>query len=128
MPKVKIDIMEGRTAEHKKQLLNLVHDALVESIKIPDYDRTQILNEHKPDHFERPSGKTDLYTSIEIIMFPGRSLEAKRNLYRAIARNLKTIGIDENDIMVILIEPAMENWGIQGKPATDMDLGFKIDV
>ncbi len=128
MPKIKIDIIEGKSNEYKKQLLNIVHDSLVEAIKIPDYDRIQILNEHKSTNFEIPPGKTENYTSIEILMFPGRSLEAKRKLYDLITRNLKTLGIDEKDIMVILIEPPLENWGIVGKPAVDIDLGFKIDV
>lgn len=81
MPKIKIDIIEGKSNEYKKQLLNIVHDSLVEAIKIPDYDRIQILNEHKSTNFEIPPGKTENYTSIEILMFPGRSLEAKRKLY-----------------------------------------------
>ena len=30
--------------------------------------------------------------------------------------------------MIVLIEPPMENWGVLGKPATDLDPGFRIDV
>src|SRR5690554_6773223 len=129
MPKIKIDILEGKSDEYKGQLLNIVHESLVEAIKIPDYDRIQILNEYKSSNFEIPPGKSKNYTSIEIIMFPGRSLEAKRRLYDLITKNLKTsLRIEEKDVMIILLEPPLQNWGIVGKPATDIDLGFKTDV
>lgn len=128
MPKVIIDILEGRSEEHKKALLDAVHHALVEALKIPDDDRIQILNEHKRTHFELPPDKSELYTSIEIKMFAGRSLEAKRTLYRSLATNLNKLGIEPHDFMVILHETAMENWGIRGLPASEINIGFKIDV
>lgn len=128
MPKIRIDILEGKSEQYKKQLLNIVHDSLVEAIKIPDYDRIQILNEHKAANFEIPPGKTENYTSIEILMFPGRSIEAKRALYRILTENLSSLGIKEYDVMIILIEPPLESWGVLGKPASEIELGFKIDV
>jgi len=100
----------------------------VEVIKIPDHDRIQILQEHRPEHFEVPPGKSDKYTSIEILMFPGRSLDTKRRLYETMVRNPGTLSIEPLDIMVILLEPPLENWGVVGKAAFDIDLGFKIDL
>ncbi|CAG5092860.1 Uncharacterized protein TXXE_18940 [Thermobacillus xylanilyticus] len=37
-----------------------------------------------------PPGKTDNYTSIEMLMFPGRSREAKRRICELITKNLKS--------------------------------------
>lgn len=128
MPKVKIDIIEGRSREHKTRLLEAVHEALVDALKIPEDDRIQILQEHKEENFEIPPYKTELFTIIEITMFAGRSIEAKKNLYKAIAEKLEPLGIMPYDIMVILLEPGLENWGIRGLPASEIDLGFKIDV
>jgi 4-oxalocrotonate tautomerase family enzyme len=102
--------------------LDAVHEALVEAIKIPDEDRTQILQEHKESHFEIPRGKSELLTIVEITMFPGRSLEAKRELYRKIAEKFEQLGISKQDIMIILHEPSKENWGIKGVPASEMNL------
>lgn len=129
MPRIRIDILEGKPEEYKRKLLDIVHDALVEAIRIPDWDRTQILQEHKRANFDIPPGKSDKYTCIEILMFPGRSLEAKRKIYELITRNLKSaLGVDESDVSIILLEPPMENWGVLGKPASEIDIGFKIDV
>lgn len=81
MPLVRIEVIEGRTAEEKRALLAAVHAALVEALRVPDWDRTQRLYELPSEDFERPPEKSDRYTLIEITMFPGRSLEAKRRLY-----------------------------------------------
>ncbi len=62
-------------------------------------------------------------------MFPGRSTNAKRHLYQALVRNLAPLGIAPSDVFIVLHEPAMENWGVRGGfPASEVDLGFKVDV
>jgi phenylpyruvate tautomerase PptA (4-oxalocrotonate tautomerase family) len=129
-PLVKIEIRKGKTKEYKKAILNGVHDALVEAIKIPDYDRFQRIYELDENNFEVPETKTDKVTLIEITMFQGRSIEAKKALYKLINHNLaKNPGIDGNDITIVLLEPPLENWGVMGgKPANEVDLGFNITV
>jgi phenylpyruvate tautomerase PptA (4-oxalocrotonate tautomerase family) len=129
MPLVRIEIVKGRTTVDKKQLLEGVHAALVEAFEIPDDDRTQRLIEHDPSNFEIPPGGGERYTLIEITAFPGRSATAKRRLYEAIVRNLEAGGVRASDISVVLHEPPLENWGIRGgRPASDVDLGFRVDV
>lgn len=63
-------------------------------------------------------------------MFKGRSLKAKKELYQVIIENLcKNPGITGYDIMIILLEPPLENWGVRGgKPASEIYFDFKIDV
>jgi phenylpyruvate tautomerase PptA (4-oxalocrotonate tautomerase family) len=129
MPLVRIEILKGRTAGDRQQLLDAVHDALVEAFSIPEDDRTQRIVEHDPENFEIPPGASQCYTLIEITAFPGRSGTAKRSLYEAIVRNLATAGVPAQDILVILLEPPMEDWGIRGgKPANEVDLGYRVDV
>jgi 4-oxalocrotonate tautomerase family enzyme len=130
MPLVKITIRKGKSTEYKKALLNGVHEALVQSFKIPEHDRFQMLYELDKDCFEVPLSKTDNVTVIEITVFKGRSNEAKKQLYKSIVDNLaKNPGIKGDDIMIVLHEPPLENWGIRGgKSASEVNLGFKIDV
>lgn len=129
MPLVSISIQKGRTADEKRALLDAVHSSLVEALKIPDYDRNQRINEYAAEDFEIPPGKTNKFTLIEITVFPGRSMEAKRNLYQGIVRNLGQLDIDPMDVFIVLYEPPMENWGIRGGiPASEVDLGFQVDV
>lgn len=130
MPIVKISILKGKADDYKKALLDGVHDALVDTIKIPDYDRFQRLYEFENNNFEYPQNKTNNVTIIEITLFKGRSFKAKKALYSAIINNLAlNPGIDGNDITIVLLEPSLENWGIKGgKPANEVDIGFNIKV
>ncbi len=130
MSLVKIEIRKGKSPEYNKALLDGVHRALVQTIKILDYDRTQRLYELDADNFEATPNKTDNITVIEIVMFKGRSIEAKKQLYKTIVNNLaENPGIKGDDIIIILHEPSLENWGIRGgQPANEINLGFKIDV
>jgi len=62
-------------------------------------------------------------------LFAGRSMDAKRALFKAVAANLAELGAPETEVKTILIEVPTENWGLRGGyPASELDLGFKIDV
>jgi 4-oxalocrotonate tautomerase family enzyme len=130
MPLVKISLLKGKDPEYKRALLNGVHSALVESFLIPDSDRMQMIYELDNDSFDIPLDKTDQFLIIEIVAFQGRSFEAKKKLYRAVIEKLgRSPGITGDDILIILHEPPKENWGIRGgRPASDVDLGFKVEV
>src|SRR5215207_2845612 len=114
MPLIRIEIREGWLSAEKSGLLDAIHAAAVEALRIPDEDRTQILTEHPADAFEIPPGKGERFTLVEITMFAGRSLDAKRHLYRAVVRNLGRLGIPPSDVLIALREVALENWGIRG--------------
>jgi phenylpyruvate tautomerase PptA (4-oxalocrotonate tautomerase family) len=129
MPLVRIEILKGRSVAEKKRLFQVVHESLVEAFAIPDSDRTQRLIEHDPENFEIEPGHSEKYTLVEITAFPGRSPEAKRALYAAIVRNLGAAGVPADDVLVVLHEPPMQNWGIGGgRSADEVDLGFRVDV
>ncbi len=129
MPLVRIEILKGRPALERKRLLQGVHAALVEAFAIPEDDRTQRLIEHDPENLEIPPGHSENYTLVEITAFPGRSPSAKRALYKAIIRNLGEAGVPAEDVLIVVHEPLMENWGIRGgRSADEVDLGFRVDV
>ena len=110
-------------------VIDAVQSALREALKIPEADRTLRLIQHPASHFALPPGRGEKFTLIEITMFSGRSMGAKRNLYQAIVRNLGALDVPPLDIKITLIEAPPENWGLRGgMPASEIDLGFKIDV
>ncbi|MGB8399266.1 tautomerase family protein [Bradyrhizobium sp.] len=112
-----------------KTIIDAVQSALREALKIPEADRTLRLIEHPVSHFAVPPGRGEKYTLIEVTMFSGRSMDAKRRPYQTIVRNLATLGVPPFDIKITLIETPPENWGLRGgMPASEIDLGFKIDV
>lgn len=129
MPVVRIEIYKGFDNTYKKNILDGVHRALVDSFKIKDSDRNQLISEFDDSSFERSTGKSRSFVIIEITAFKGRSREAKRILYRKIFENLEASpGIKQNDILVIIKEPELVNWGLNGKCADEIDLGFNVNV
>lgn len=131
MPSVLIEIRKKYTIEKERALMDAVHLAIQEAFKILPTDKNVRLFVHEPHRFACPPNKNnpDLYTHISIDCFTGRSLEAKRNLYRAIVQNLESLEIPKDHIKILLREITRENWGIRGGQAgCDIELGFKIDV
>jgi phenylpyruvate tautomerase PptA (4-oxalocrotonate tautomerase family) len=130
MPLVQIDVQHGHSTAHRRAILDGVHAALVECFKIPDHDRIQVMREHAAENFDRPPGRSDSFTVVQLVAFAGRSREAKRDVFAAIVRNLQQApGIDPLDVFIVLCEPPRDNWGIRGgQQASGLDLGFKIDV
>ena len=129
MPLAKIEVRKSRPADEIADIIEAVYKAQREALKVPEGDSQIRYFEHKPEHFAVPPGKTENYTLVEIALFPGRSLEAKRNLYKSIVRRFGDLGIDQTDILIVLNEPPLDNWGIKGgSPASEVDIGFNLNV
>jgi hypothetical protein len=128
MPNTLIATRAGWISE-PQAVIAAIHSALREALKIPEADRTLRLIEHSASHFAVPPGRGEKFTLVEVTMFSGRSMSAKRALYQAVVRNLAAVGVPPLDIKITVIETPPENWGLRGgTPASELDLGFKIDV
>jgi len=129
MPLVRLEVRQGRSATQKQALLDAAHAALVEALGIPDHDRMQRIVEHARDDLELPPGSSDDFVLVEVTMFAGRSRQAKRLLYQALVRNFGMLGVAPANVLVVLQEPPMDNWGIRGgQMASEVDLGFEVQV
>ena len=116
MPIVKVSMLEGKTPEYKKTVLDSIHDGLVESIGIEDWDRFQRVEEFSKSDFEKPDFKSDDFMIIELSIFPGRTKEMKGRLIDCICGNLKNrLAVEPADVFIFINEPPLENWGIGGK-------------
>ena len=110
-------------------MIEAVQSALVSAFKIPDWDRDVVLDVYDENRRIVSTGRSERYTRIEIVGIAARSMDAKRALFKAIADNLEVVGVPRNETRVYLIEPPPESWGIKGGvPASEADLGFKINV
>lgn len=131
MPAVTIETRCQRSPLDESALIDAVHQALVYAFQIPAHDRDIRLIVHEPHRFACPPHLAEpaLFTLISIDAFAGRSLDAKRTLYRTIVDNLAELDIPANHIGILLREIPTMNWGVRGgQAACDLDLGFKIAV
>jgi phenylpyruvate tautomerase PptA (4-oxalocrotonate tautomerase family) len=129
MPMTKIELGQPWAAEEKQRLVDVVHGAMVEALKIPVHDKLIRIQEYGPGDFIVQPECSQNYVLVEICMFSGRSLDAKRKLYQLIVDGLETLGVARIDTRIVLHDIPKDNWGIRGGvPASEVDLGFKVDV
>lgn len=131
MPSTLIEVRREYTEIEEVAIIDAVHDALVAAFQIPRGDKHVRLVSHEPHRFSYSPGlaRPELYTLVAIDCFAGRSIEAKRNLYREIVTRLEVLGIPADHVTIVLRESALENWGVRGgQAACDIDLGFDVNV
>jgi Tautomerase enzyme len=129
MPDVLAEVRQGWIGDRAPAFLEAIHAGIVEALHTPEDDKILRLVEHPPSHFTIPRSASERYTHIEITMFAGGTLAAKRALYQAIVRNLEPLGLPPADVKIILIEVLSESVGFRGgKAAADLDIGYAIEV
>jgi phenylpyruvate tautomerase PptA (4-oxalocrotonate tautomerase family) len=131
VPHVLIETRSERSEAEETAIIDAVHGALVRAFRIPEHDRHVRLLVHEPHRFAVPPDKEqpELFTQITIDAFAGRSLDAKRALYREIVDSLEPLGIPGDHVSILVREAPREDWGIRGgQAASDVDLGFEIEV
>ena len=118
MPFVRIDALRAGPAR-LDALGRAVHDALVETIGIPDDDRFQVLVGHDGAHSTLRYGgylgveRDDGIVFVAITMRAGRGPEQKRALYRRIAELAHAYaGTEPRNVFVTVTENASVDWSL----------------
>jgi phenylpyruvate tautomerase PptA (4-oxalocrotonate tautomerase family) len=128
MPLVNIYLQNVWSNEVIKNISDDIHNVLVSAFKIPEHDYNHRIIKLESSCFIHSEKKTDRYIFINIFIFPSRSKDAKRKLYSGIFSKLARYGIKDTDLIIVLNEPPIENWGMNGKPGDEVDIGFNLNV
>ncbi len=116
MPLVRIDLLQGKSAEYRRSIGNAIHEALTATFNVPDDDRFQIITEHAPDDFIINASYLGIERTADCVIVQltandTRTVEQKRALFKAIADNLnRQVGLRREDVFVSLVEVRKENW------------------
>lgn len=115
MPLVRIDIVEGRSEEELRELVDAVQGVMLDVFAAPERDRYQVIHEHKPGRiiaedtglgFER----TDDVVIIQVTQ-QGRTEDQKRALYAGLADRLQEkTGLAPSDLIVSVTENTRADW------------------
>jgi phenylpyruvate tautomerase PptA (4-oxalocrotonate tautomerase family) len=127
MPLVKIELKEGHDLSTLLKMKELVMDAVINTLKLPNDDRNIRICEYKSELF---SMKKSYEILVEITLFSGRTAETKKKLYQQIVGSLEEEGIcSKENIFIVLNEQPLQNWGIRGGiPANEIELNFKVEI
>lgn len=131
MPSSVIEVRRQYRVDEEVAIIDAIHNALVSAFEIPPGDKHVRLISHEPHRFAHSPtlAQPELNTFIAIDCFAGRTVQAKRNLYREIVDRLSVLGIPPDHVTIVLRESSLENWGIRGgQAACDVDLGFNVNV
>lgn len=115
MPLIRIDVIEGRSDDEMKALLDAAHKAMLEAFKVPEGDRYQIVHEHaKSRMIIEDTGlgipRTDKVVVVQVTTRP-RSKEMKETFYRLLVQELEAAcGITPEDVMVSMVTNSDEDW------------------
>jgi phenylpyruvate tautomerase PptA (4-oxalocrotonate tautomerase family) len=129
MSQVKIFALRTTLDQLRAALSSAIHQSIVEALDFPADKKFQRFIALDADDFIFPADRSDKYTIIEISMFEGRSVAAKKALIRALFANIeKACGITPQDVEITIFETPKQNWGIRGVPGDELALNYKVKV
>ena len=116
MPLARIDVPQGKSADYRAVIGDVVYNAMISALNAPKNDRFQVIAEH-------PSGglvmdptylgiqRTENAIIIQVTLNEGRTLDMKRAFYKAVADGLhERLGLRREDVLINLVEVKKENW------------------
>jgi phenylpyruvate tautomerase PptA (4-oxalocrotonate tautomerase family) len=115
MPLIRVDMIEGRSPEQIRALLDTIHRTLIATFEIPPRDRYQIVHEHPEwQFFVEDTGlgitRTDECIVIQITTRP-HPREAKEAFYRRLCQELESdCGLSPSDVVVSIVTNSDEDW------------------
>ena len=116
MPLVNIHLMQGKPADFRRGVGEIVYQTMVDTIAVPTKDNFQIITEHDreslvydPEYLDIP--RTAGIVIIQITLNEGRTIEVKKAFYRQLAERLhEQLEMRQEDIFISLVEVKKENW------------------
>lgn len=129
MAQVKVYGLRAALDPIKRQLSDVIHACVVEAFEYPVDKRAHRFFPLDAGDFFYPAGRSERYTIIEISMFEGRSVAAKKQLMRLLfSKAEQELGIRPTDIELTISETPRHNWAFRGLPGDEHVLGYKVEV
>jgi phenylpyruvate tautomerase PptA (4-oxalocrotonate tautomerase family) len=116
MPLARIDLVQGKSAEDRKGISEVIYEAMLKHLNVPKNDRFQVITEHPADCFIYDPTYLDIQRTpdcifIQITLNEGRTVEVKQEFYRAVADGLhERLKLRHEDVVINLVEVKKENW------------------
>lgn len=129
MSQVKVYSLRETLDPIKKRMSDVIHSCVVDALSYPKDKRAHRFFPLAPDDFYVPSGRTERYTILELSMFEGRSVEAKKHLIRLLFDRFSAeLHISPTDLEITIFETPKHNWGFRGLPGDEHSLDYRVDV
>lgn len=129
MAQIKVYGLRGSLDPVKARLSDVIHSCVVDALSLPEDKRFHRFFGLDREDFYYPAGRTERYTIVEIGMFEGRSVEAKKALIRLLfERTQRELGLDPADLEITITETPKHDWGLRGLPGDEIGLDYEVEV
>lgn len=129
MAQFKIYALREHLTPVKANLSDAIHACAMEALQLPANKRFHRFFPLDEADFFFPPDRSSRYTIIEISMFEGRSVEAKKRLIRLLFTRLQEdVHIEPQDLEITISETPQHNWGIRGLPGDELSLNYRVNV
>ncbi|MDV5168588.1 tautomerase family protein [Photobacterium rosenbergii] len=122
--------IKNRLNPIKARLSDVIQHCMNQALGLPEDKRSHRFIPMDKEDLYFPGGRSEAYTVIEINMMKGRKEETKKQLIKALFREIETeIGISPIDIEIIIKEQPAHCWGFRGMTGDEVkDLKYKVSV
>lgn len=116
MPFARIDLAEGQSDDYRQTIGDVVYNAMIATLGVPEGDRFQVINEHRAQNFIFDPDYLGIHRSndcvfIQVTLLAGRTVHQKSAFYKAIADGLhERLGMRREDVVINLVENSKEDW------------------
>jgi hypothetical protein len=128
MAQVKVYGLRAALDPIKRTLSDAIHACVVQAFEYPVDKRAHRFFPLDAEDFFYPTGRTERYTIIEISMFEGRSVAAKKQLMGLLFEKAAELGITPTDLELTISETPKHNWAFRGLPGDEHVLSYKVEV
>ncbi|WP_282937016.1 tautomerase family protein [Paenibacillus sp. RC67] len=129
MAQIKIYGLKEHLNPIKEKLSEVIHSCVVDAFQYPPDKRFHRFFPMEAEDFLFANGRSEAYTIIEISMFEGRTVEAKKKLIQLLFQRMhESFGISPQDVEITLFETPKHNWGIRGLPGDELELNYKVNI
>jgi phenylpyruvate tautomerase PptA (4-oxalocrotonate tautomerase family) len=129
MAQIKIYGLATQLQPIRQALSDAIHACVMQALAFPADKRCHRFFGLDAQDFIYPPGRSERYTILEISMFEGRSVEAKKQLIRLLFERLRAdVGLRHEDLEITISETPRHNWGIRGVPADELALSYEVEV
>ena len=123
MPFARIDLVEGKPADYRATVADVVYEGIVGTLKAPEGDRFIVIGEHAPEnfvfdpHFLGIERTPDLIY-IQVTSTVGNTKEQKLAFFQHTADELnRRLGVRREDVFISLVFVGREDWSFgNGEP------------
>jgi 4-oxalocrotonate tautomerase len=116
VPLVRIDLPEGRSADYRRAVGDVIYEAIVGVLNAPKDDRFMVITGHPADGLDIDPSYLGIQRTadaivIQVTLNEGRDVAMKRAFYQAVADGLhERVGLRREDVFISLVEVKKENW------------------